>query len=179
MVAEDAAFADDDLGVKLAVLTHLHGFADDAAGADVGAIADFSIGFDDGAGADADLGGIQPGGGVDIGGGVDTGLKVGAGFHEVSHQSIERHGGILHLDAGHAFGVLRECRGHQHGAGRGGQEIVEVFFVAEEGNLAGGGAIQRCDSGDRNLRSRVVDKLATGELENFGESEVHISSIGG
>ena len=123
------------MGMQAAVFPHGDAVSDIAAVANVRPVSDYAVGPDAGIGSYMDFVRVEAGRWVDDGCGMNAGGEPVGGSHEIFHQGVECHGGVVHFHEGGVFRIRRQTRRHQHDSGRGVQEVLEVFFIAKEGGF--------------------------------------------
>lgn len=175
VVADDGALEDGDVGADAAVCADSDVAVDDGVWGNFRSIADAGVFHDDCAGVDADLGGVRVGAGADDGGGVDAGGEVCFGCREVSDDFREGEGGIGNGEEGGASRREVVPLGDDDGTGFGGEEVREIFFVAEEAYVAGGGGVECGHSGEYGggltAQDGSIDAVSEiGEAEGCGLS---------
>jgi hypothetical protein len=126
-IAQNAVIVDDDIGIEDAVA------ADFCLGANVDA------GVDDGAGADGC-------GGIDVGFGVDTGVQVRALAMQGDHCFLVGEGWVLGPQKRQVFHLYFLI--DDNGGRFGGGQMLFVFGIGKETDLAGLGIFQCVYGGD-------------------------------
>ena len=148
VIAEDAVFTDDGVGVGKEMIADLDAGVEDYVGQEGGVFSDADVGANDDVGADvralADAGaGINDGGPVDAGGVYGRLVEEGqgAGEGEIGIRDAEGCGGDFLK-----FWINQDRCGVGF-AGEGG-----VAGVGDEGHLRGAGLFNALDAGDFQLR---------------------------
>jgi hypothetical protein len=141
--------------------------ADDAIGADFAAIAHDCSGHDYSAGMNAGLRRIQLGRGIDECAWMNSRDKRPGDGGEVANHNRECQCGIVNGNESRGRRTRGDASRHEDDGGLGFEELIVVFFVAEETHIVRASRVERSHSGECLRRSELAPDDVT--IDPLGE----------